>query len=194
MRDQHHPGKCHPTAGQPEWVPQRACALPSGVVGALYLVSFSSVFLFLPHLPFLGNVKMYPPPSWKRGSFLVQILPLNPFFIYHHPLGSLHLPLHLLQKKSVGRVAGRAAAETADGMTEQNSLCVKWEVHRAVSWLGNVPVIARAVQCSWLRWSLKCASSLYLSDTPLPPNFSSQRGVKQTYTQILADLSTLVDI
>ena len=39
------------------------------------------------------------------------------------PLGSLHLPLHLLQKKSVGRVAGRAAAETADGMTEQNSLC-----------------------------------------------------------------------
>jgi hypothetical protein len=59
------------------------------------------------------------------------------FFIYHHPLGSLHLSLHLLQKKSVGRVAGRAAAKTADGMTEQNSLSIKWEVHRAVSWVGE---------------------------------------------------------
>lgn len=67
--------------------------------------------------------KFIPPsPLPKERLLFIQILPLNPFF-YHHPLGSLHLPLHLLQKKSVGRVAGRAAAETADGMTEQNSLC-----------------------------------------------------------------------
>lgn len=69
-----------------------ACALPSGVVGALYLVSFSSMFLFLPHLLSLGNAKVYPLfPAPRMAPFLVP-LPLHPLFIYHHPLASTFPP------------------------------------------------------------------------------------------------------
>lgn len=102
--------------------------MPSGVVGALYLVSLSSLFLFLPHLPSLGNVKIYPLLSpQRRALFVVHLLPST--------LSSSTTTLHLLHKEAEGRwQAGRPAAETADAVTEQNSLC---EVGGAERCLGS---------------------------------------------------------
>lgn len=148
MQDQHHPGKCHPTAGQPEWVPWRACALPSGVVGALYLVSLSSMFLFLPHLPSLGDVKMYPLLSSQRKAlFLAHLPPLYRLVICHHLLGPIFPSTCFKSMWGKGGMQGL-----------QQKLQMQWQSRNSPCAVGgseqrlgsrNAPVIRRSVP-----WSL----------------------------------------